>query len=82
MLSQKKPQIVPGWSFILMALLLLLVAVPLFFRMSGIDMSIGQSEWSAYPQESRQGESPSVELLRDARPDFAGGFVPESTIGE
>jgi len=51
MLGQRKKQTVPGWSIILVAVLLLLVAV-------------------------------SVEVLRAAKPDFTGGYVPESTMSE
>ena len=74
MLGQQKKHTVPGWSVILMAAVLLLVAVSLFMRTVGAEMSFGLLDWGPQTQESAASiTQPPVEMLRMAKPDFSGG---------
>ncbi len=83
MLGQQKKYAIPGWSIILMACLLLLVAVSLIMRTTGVGLNVSLLDRAARPQGSTESlAQPSVDLLRAAKPDFTGGFVPEPTMGE
>jgi hypothetical protein len=83
MLGQQKKQTVPGWSIFLVAVLLLLAAVLLFARTMGGEMKVGLLDWGTNRQERAQLQTPPpIEVLRAAKTDFTGGFIPESTKGD
>lgn len=81
MLGQQKKHAVPGWSMILVAGLLLLVAVSLILNTTGIGLNVSLLDSRPSSQESTQlPAQPSVDILRAAKPDFTVGFVPETTM--
>ena len=83
MLGQQKKYTIPVWSIILMACLLLLVTVPFIWRMTGVDFNESLLDQGLHTQEgARPLAQPSIEILRATRPDFAGGYVPESTMSD
>ena len=82
MLGQHKKNTVPGWGVILMAFVLVLVATSIFMRMVNGGMNANLLEgWLRMPESTQSLAQPSVQVLRAAKPDFTGAYVPESTLG-
>ena len=81
MLGQHKKHTVPEWSIILIAALLLLVAVSIFVRTTGSTLNLNLLERDTQPQIGAESiAQPAVEVLRAAKPDYSGAFLPESTM--
>lgn len=80
MLGHHGRQVTPNWMFTLFAALLVVLAGVIIYAQSG------NIEWRGLGGSGAVAPAPvralpSVATLRDARSEFTGAYVPESTMG-